>query len=84
MNDVSVIRVSRCGITRGTFYGKHVLTLIWVIMTGGSFKIVSNWAVLTVNRWIHTWCFDDGRRVLDKHATIRVDGLTTGKPRQSG
>ena len=47
MNDVSVIRVSRCGITRGTFYGKHVLTLIWVIMTGDSFKIVSNWAVLT-------------------------------------
>ena len=47
MNNVSVIRVSRCGITRGTFYGKHVLTLIWVIMTGGSFKIVSNWAVLT-------------------------------------
>jgi len=47
MNDVSVIRVSRCGITRGTFYGKHVLTLIWVIMTCGSFKIVSNWAVLT-------------------------------------
>ena len=49
MNDVSVIRVSRCGITRGTLYGKHVLTLIWVIMTGGSFKIVSNWAVLTVS-----------------------------------
>ena len=47
MNDVSVIRVSRCGITRGTLYGKHVLTLIWVIMTDGSFKIVSNWAVLT-------------------------------------
>ena len=47
MNDVSVIRVSRCGITRGTLFGKHVLTLIWMIMTGGSFKIVSNWAVLT-------------------------------------
>jgi len=47
MNDVSVIRVSRCGITRGTCSGKHVLTLIWMIMTGGSFKIVSNWAVLT-------------------------------------
>ena len=47
VNDVSDIRVSRCGITRGTLYGKHVLTLIWVIMTGGSFKIVSNWAVLT-------------------------------------
>jgi len=24
-----------------------VLTLIWMIMTGGLFKIVSNWAVLT-------------------------------------
>ena len=34
MNDVSVIRVSRCGITHGT-------------LSGGSFKIVSNWAVLT-------------------------------------
>ena len=29
------------------FSGKHVLTLIWMIMTGVSFKIVSNWAVLT-------------------------------------
>ena len=47
MNDVSVIRVSRCGITRGTLSGKHVLTLIWMIMIGSSFKIVSNWAVLT-------------------------------------
>ena len=42
MNDVSVIRVSRCGITRATLSGKHVLALIWMIMTGGSFKIVSN------------------------------------------
>ena len=47
MNDVSVIRASRCGITCGSLSGKHVLTLIWMIMTGGSFKIVSNWAVLT-------------------------------------
>ena len=47
MNDVSVICVSRCGIACGTLSGKHVLTLIWMIMTGGSFKIVSNWAVLT-------------------------------------
>ena len=47
MNDVSVIRASRCGITRGTHSGKHVLTLIWMIMTDDSFKIVSNWAVLT-------------------------------------
>ena len=46
-DDMSVIRVSRCGITRVTLSGKHVLTLIWMIMTGGSFKIVSNWAVLT-------------------------------------
>ena len=56
MNDVSVIRVSRCGITRGTFYGKHVLTLIWVIMTGGSFKIVSIWAVLTASAGLVVGC----------------------------
>ena len=48
-DDVSVIRVSRCGITRGTLSGQHVLTFIWMIMTGGSFKIVSNWAVLTMS-----------------------------------
>ena len=41
MNDVSVIRVSRCGITHGTLSGKHVLTLIWMIMTDDLFKIVS-------------------------------------------
>ena len=46
-DDVSVIRVSRCGITRGTLSGQHVLTFIWMIMTGGLFKIVSNWAGLT-------------------------------------
>ena len=43
---MSVIRVSRCGVTRGTLFGEHVLTLIWKIMTGGSFKIVLNRAVL--------------------------------------
>ena len=48
MNDVSVIRVSRCGIIYGTLLDKHVLTLIWIIMTGGSFKVLSNWAVLTM------------------------------------
>ena len=47
MNDVSVVRVSRCGITRGTLFGKYVLTLSWMIMTDDSFKIVLNWAVLT-------------------------------------
>ena len=47
-DDVSVIRVSRCGITHGTLSGQHVLTFIWMIMTGGSFKIVTNWAVLTM------------------------------------
>ena len=46
---MSVIRVSRCGITRNTLSGKHVLTLIWMIMTGISFEIVSNWAVLTIS-----------------------------------
>ena len=44
---MSVIRVSRCEVTRGTLSGRHVLTLIWKTMTGGSFKIVLNWAVLT-------------------------------------
>ena len=47
MNDVSVIHVSGCGITRGMLSGRHVLTLIWKIMTGGSFKKLLNWAVLT-------------------------------------
>ena len=42
INDVSVIRVSRCGITRGTLSGKRVLTLICMIITDGSFKIISN------------------------------------------
>jgi len=46
-DDVSVIHVSRCGITRGTLSGQHVLTFIWMIMTDDSFKIVLNWAVLT-------------------------------------
>ena len=50
INDVSVIRVSRRGITRGTLSGKHVLTLIWMIMTGDLFKIKSNWAVITDRR----------------------------------
>ena len=47
MNDVSVICVSRCGIICGTLSSKYVLTLIWMIMTDGSFKIILNWAVLT-------------------------------------
>ena len=69
MNDVLVIRVSRCGVTRGTLYGKHVLTLIWVIMTGGSFKIVSNWAVLTPIVAIDK--FGDGLG-LESHARVIV------------
>ena len=48
-DDVSVIRVSRWGITRGMLFGQHVLASIWMIMTGGSFKIVLNWAVLTAS-----------------------------------
>jgi len=49
-DDVLVIRVFRWGITRGTLSGQHVLSSIWMIMTGGSFKIVSNWTVLTPGR----------------------------------
>ena len=44
---MSVIRVSRCEVTRGTLSGSHVLTLICKIMTGGLLKIVLNWAVVT-------------------------------------
>jgi len=46
---VSVIRVSRCGVRRGTLSGQHVLNFIWIIMIGGSFKIISNWAILTMD-----------------------------------
>ena len=47
VNDVSDIQVSRCGLTHGTLSGRHMLALIWMIMTGGLPKMVSNWAVLT-------------------------------------
>ena len=56
-DDVSVICVSRCGITHGTLTGHHVLTFIWMIMTGDSFKIVSNWVVLTRPASLGTWPF---------------------------
>ena len=41
VNDVSVVRVFRCGLTRVMFLGKNVLALIFMIMTGGLSKIVS-------------------------------------------
>jgi hypothetical protein len=41
-NDVSVIRIFRCGLTRGMFSGERVLPLILLIMTGGLLKIVLN------------------------------------------
>ena len=44
---MSVIHVSRYGLARGTLSGKHVLALIWMIMTDTLPKMVSNWAVLT-------------------------------------
>ena len=49
---MSVIRVSRCQITRGTLSGRHVLTLIRKIMTGGLLKIVLNWAGLSKFQFI--------------------------------
>jgi hypothetical protein len=54
-NNVSVVHVLRCGLTSGMLSGKRVLALILLIMTGGSLKIISNWAVLTPNSWI---CFN--------------------------
>jgi hypothetical protein len=44
-NNVSVVHVSRYGLTRGTLLGKRVLTLILTLMTGGLLKMVSNWIV---------------------------------------
>ena len=52
MNDVSVIRVFRRGITHGTLSSKYVLTFIWMIMNYDSFKIVLNWAVLRNLGWM--------------------------------
>jgi hypothetical protein len=46
-NDVSVVHVSRCGLTHGTLSDERVLALILTMMTGGLLKMVSNWAVLT-------------------------------------
>ena len=48
-DDVSVIRISRCGITRGTLSGKVRANSHLNDMTDDSFKIVSNWTVLTVS-----------------------------------
>ena len=60
-DDVSVIRVSRWGITRGTLSSQHVLTSIWMIITDNSFKIVSNYTVVTE---IATVCRERKRRPL--------------------
>ena len=49
-NDVSVICVFRCGLTRGMLSGKRVLALIFMIMTDGLSKTVSNWVVLIASR----------------------------------
>ena len=48
-NDVSVIRVSRCGLTRDTLSGRHMFALIWIIMTDDLLKMVLNWTVLTTS-----------------------------------
>ena len=48
-NDVSVVRVFRCGLTHDMLSDERVLTFILMIMTGGLPKMVSNWSVLT---WI--------------------------------
>ena len=43
-NDMSVVRVFRCGLRRGMLSGERVLALIFMIMIGGLPKMVSNWA----------------------------------------
>ena len=44
---MSVIRVSRCEVTCGTLFDRHVLTLISKTMTSDLFKIILNWAILS-------------------------------------
>ena len=46
---MSVVRVFRYGLTRGMLSDERVLALIFMIMTGGLPKMMSNWAVLTVS-----------------------------------
>jgi hypothetical protein len=41
-NDVSVVHIFRCGLTRGTLLDERVLALILLIMTGSLLKMVSN------------------------------------------
>jgi len=52
-------------VTRGTLFGKYVLTLIWMIIIGGSFKIILNWTFLTLN-----WC--RGSMQLESHQAACV------------
>jgi hypothetical protein len=39
-NNVSVVHVFKCGLTRGTLSDERVLALILLIVTGGLLKIV--------------------------------------------
>ena len=45
VDDVSVAQTLRCGLTRGTLLGEHVLALILWVTAGGLPKTVLNWAV---------------------------------------
>ena len=63
-NDVSVVCVFRCGLTRGMLSGERVLALIFMIMIDGLPKIVSNWAVLTVE--LRPSTYDEEYRVQEK------------------
>ena len=47
-NDVSVVRVFRCGLTHDMLSDERVLTFILMIMTGGLPKTILNWAVLII------------------------------------
>jgi hypothetical protein len=48
VNDVSVIHIIRCGLIRGRFSDKCVLTFILLIMIG-DFKMMLDWAVFTLS-----------------------------------
>jgi hypothetical protein len=47
VNDVSVVKISRYGLARGTLLDECVLTFILLIITSALLKVVLNWTVVT-------------------------------------
>ena len=72
MDDVSVAQTLRCGLTRGTLLGEHVLALILWVTAGGLPKTVLNWAVPHVAKMASHAMFQYNVLVID------IDNTTLG------